>query len=127
MRQPSRRLALVVTLLALIAGRSTAATYTWNSAGTDWATAANWTPAGPPDSPDVALFSPNGSAGVTVQNPSIASSSAVLSLTLAPNQLFGGWTVGGSGSLAIGGTGSTGLTSYGPATYTFSGPTFQGA
>lgn len=108
-----------------------ATTYTWSSTGTDWATAANWSPSGgPPDTPDVARFTPNGaSVGTTVQNPNVATGQGVLALTFAPNQNLGGWTVTGSvtANLAVGGSGSTGLTTYGPATYTVNGPLLVGA
>ena len=103
-------------------------TYTWNSAGTDWATASNWSPAGVPDSPDTVLFNPNGALmGTSPQNPNITGSRGVFAITIAPNQQMGGWNFTGDGTLAIGGSASTGLTTYGPGTYVFDGPTLQGA
>ncbi|MFL5338841.1 MAG: hypothetical protein ACJ8F7_01640, partial [Gemmataceae bacterium] len=124
-----RSILAAAVLACLTGGRCEAGTYTWNNTGTDWGTASSWSPAGgPPDASnsDLALFTPNGSSGTIVQDPNIAGNQSALSLTLFPNQLFGGWTIGGSGILGVGGPGSTGLTASGPATYTFNGPTLQG-
>src|SRR5207248_1156305 len=104
----------------------------WNNTGTDWGTAASWTPisgAGTtfPGATDVALFVPL-PAGAAAQQPNLASAQAALLLTLTPNPGLGGWTFTGDGQqLTLGGTGSTGLTTYGPAAYTFNGPVLAGA
>ncbi len=106
-------------------------TYTWNNTGTDFASAANWSPnGGPPLDGDTAQFNPNGSPiGSVVVNPNISGhvNQQVKSLTIAPNQNFGRWAFTGSDGFIIGDSGSTGLTTYGPATYSFNGPQLAGA
>src|SRR5262249_40636339 len=121
----------IFPLIALhFAAASHAATYVWNNNGTDWANTANWSPGGGPPGPtDVGLFNPNGSpVGTAVINPQVTSDQSLLSLTFAPNQNIGGWTVTQDAiprTLTVGG--STGITTYGPATYSFNGTAIMGS
>lgn len=129
MSRPTRWLVFGLFAGLLLAGSASAQTiYIWNSNGTDWATAANWTPSTNfPDTADTAIFNPNGAAIATgIQNPNIAGIRGAQSLTIAPNHFMDGWNFTGSGSLSLGGTGSTGFTTYGPVSHTFDGPTLQG-
>jgi hypothetical protein len=97
MRASAHRVVLTLSLLGFVANDVSATTYTWNNTGADWGTAANWSPSGgPPTNGDVALFTPSGSSGTTVVDPSITGSQNVLSLMIAPNQIGGGWNFGGS-------------------------------
>ncbi|HQR06864.1 MAG TPA: hypothetical protein PLN21_08585 [Gemmatales bacterium] len=107
-------------------------TFTWKNAGSDWGTAANWTPVGGPPGnsvTDLARFFPNQSnPGTSIFNPNLAAGFTFNSLTLAPNQNFSsnGWFFTGANTLTLGGAGSTGLTTYGPSEYTFNGPALAG-
>ena len=123
-------------LLALLAYALTspayAQTYYWSGGGSDtsWSTGENWSPNGPPGNSDNAVFNSFGAAaGTTSVNPTLTANRSLNSLVFAPNQTFGGWTLGQDGSnrtLTIGGSSSTGLTTYGPATYTIDGVKLQG-
>jgi autotransporter-associated beta strand protein len=74
-----------------------ATTYTWNNAGTDWNTAANWTTAVVPGNADVSRFN-----SATYGNlPSLSAASSASGLWMS-----------GAGSLSVGGSG---LTLYGTA------------
>lgn len=106
--------------------------YSWNSTGSDWSSAANWTlvsgtGTGTPSATRSAEFRTSTPLpGSTVFDPVINNASNALSLTIATNQNLGGWNFTGTGSLTVGGTGTTGLTTYGPGTFTFNGPALIG-
>jgi autotransporter-associated beta strand protein len=125
-------LALGVSLL-LAQQTQAQTTYTWTNAGTNWGTAANWSPAGGPPgtlATDLAQFIPSQSSPGTIpNNPNLAAGFTFNSLTLAPNQNFSssGWVLGGANTITLGGTGTTGLTTYGPSQYAFNGPSLAGA
>src|SRR5436305_8339303 len=95
------RFASLAVLVALAGPAAGQTTYIWNNTGTDWGTAASWTPisgAGTtfPGATDVALFVPL-PAGAAAQQPNLASAQAALLLTLTPNPGLGGWTFTGDG------------------------------
>jgi autotransporter-associated beta strand protein len=124
----AKQLLTAMLACAILAGTASAQTTTWNSVGTDWGTAGNWS-AGVPTASNNATFLPGfNSPSSTVFNPDLGGSGrTALSVIAAPNQVLGGWTFSGTNSLTLGGTGTLGLTTLGPATYTFNGPTLQGA
>ncbi len=78
----------------LFAERSEAQTlYTWADQGTDWGTATDWSPAGPPTSIDTALFAYGGYSYQPI--------------TLAASYSAGSLWVTGAGAVTIGPDGNT--------------------
>ena len=120
------------TLLGLIACALLAATtapafgqnvFAWNNTGTDWATAATWTPAGPPvGNGTLALFNVTGTYGTgPINQPTWSANPAFFArLSLNPTAQFSGWTFASPGSLT-----HFDFRATGPVTHTFSGPSIE--
>ncbi len=124
-----RIVALAIGLLAALP--ASAANYTWNNSGSDWATGASWTPSGPPTASDGAFFNPSSATASnslinSLVNPNIGSSQSALSLGLANNPALGNYIFTGANPLTLGGTSSTGITARGYGATIFNGPGITG-
>ena len=101
-----------------------AVTFSWNNAGTDWATASNWS-AAVPTATDIASFNPQSGSGAAINIPVIAGTGNVASaLNLNNNFLGGAFSFSGTGTLTLG---SGGVTVRGYGTQTINGPILAGA
>jgi autotransporter-associated beta strand protein len=121
-----RTLLLALAVCAALLAATTPApaqTFTWNNTGSDWATASNWTPAGPPvGNGTVALFNVTGTYGTAAINQPTwgADPAFYASLSLNPTAQFTGWNFASTGTLT-----QFGFRSTGPVTHTISGPSLQ--
>lgn len=116
----------VVSHCTFAATASAQTTFTWNNAGTDWTTNANWTPSsGFPgqaggNTADVAQFNVLGTtATLTVNNPVLNSAlpTAFGQLRFSNTASGSGWSLTGTGSMTVGSSTATGITTRGIGTY----------
>ncbi len=86
-----------------LAGRPASAqtTYSWNFSGTDWNTAANWSPSGVPTSTDIAVLGPFDGTAYTLPTFNAAGSAGQLAI-LGPRPLFTGIITGNGNTLTLG-------------------------
>jgi hypothetical protein len=102
MRKSFNPLWVALLFVTLTSSWSFAATFTWtNTAGGNWTTAANWSPAGPPTAADTALITTSGTYTITNSAAGVASVLTLGGATGTQTLLLSG------GSLTLG-TASTG-------------------
>ena len=85
----------LVGLSLLSAGLASATSYSWANLGTNWSTAANWTPNGVPTGTDTV----NITASPATYLPAISDARSVSNLVLEGNGVT--WTINGTGSLTV--------------------------